>query len=169
MSNLFTENILNQVHQGRIKSIRYSKDGLQLYSLGADGRIRRFMSDIDSDPCVATAHFGRLKGSHGNYSMDVSSDTTPPVVFVPSGPFIYVCDLDKCCVLKKLSGHFKQVNSFCYDTAYQEGYSGGNDAAVMVWNGNLRMEKTYEDECTIPINGSSCSTHLITLDDDDDL
>jgi len=153
-------NLLQKAHKGGIASIRYRKDGMEFYSFGEDGKIRRWLSDTNptSEPLVSTLSYGRKSKGHGNYSMDVSGDTDPPLVFAPKGSSIIVCDMKECRIRRELVGHFKQVNCFAYDEIYQQGYSGGNDAAIMIWSGNLTSEQTFLAE-KVKVGGSSNTRH----------
>jgi WD40 repeat protein len=174
-------NLLQKAHSGAITSIRYRRDGLEFYSMGEDGRIRRWMTDLSrssfgSEPLICTLNYGKKSKKGGNLAMDISADTDLPIAFAPSGSSIKVCDMKDCRVRKELLGHFKQVNCFAYDSQYQIGYSGGNDAAVMVWSGHTTPEQTYlEDKITGEGSGADVSGRrkrnqgqLINLCDDDD-
>lgn len=176
--------LLQKAHDGPISSIRYRKDGMEFYSFGDDGCIRRWLSETSplSEPLVCTLKYGRKSKGHGNFQIGISADTDPPLIFAPKGTSISVCDMKTCKVQKELVGHFKNVNCFVYDDKYQQGYSGGNDSAVMVWSGNFVSEQTYQQEKLNsaissgrhgrqrrrPAATTSANQQLINLIDEDD-
>lgn len=155
--------------------MKFSSNGQELYTFGADGRVRRWRVGVSSEPCVGTLRYGKKSKGHGNFAIDVADNVDPPIVFVPKGNSICMCDMKDCRILRELVGHFKQVNCFVYDDAYQQGYSGGNDAGINVWNGNLVTEQTYLEEKARkyglrgPQDAEPAKPKpLIELDDDDD-
>lgn len=140
--------VLQKGHSGAVCSIKYSKDGMEFYSFGGDGYVRRWMSDtsFSTEPLVCSLKYGKKPTGHPTMQIGVVSDADPPLVFIPKATSIAVCDMKNCKVQKELIGHFKIVNCFVYDDQYLQGYSGGGDSAVMVWSGNRVTEQTYLEE-----------------------
>ncbi|CAL8142596.1 unnamed protein product [Orchesella dallaii] len=165
---------LIQAHTGSIDSMKFSSDGQELYTFGASGKmeVRRWRMGVTNDPCIGTLRYGKKHKGGGNFSIDVADNVDPPIVFAPNSTSVIACDMKDCHAMKELVGHFKQVNCFVYDEAYQQGYSGGNDAGIIVWSGNKTTEQTYvEEKATkygIRAESSIKPKPLIDLDDDDD-
>ncbi|ODM92514.1 DNA excision repair protein ERCC-8 [Orchesella cincta] len=167
---------LLQAHTGSIDSMRFSSDGQELYTFGASGKmeVRRWKMGVTSDPCIGTLRYGKKHKGRGNFSIGVADNVDPPIVFAPNSTSVVVCDMKDCQAMKELVGHFKQVNCFVYDETYQQGYSGGNDAGIIVWSGNKTTEQTYVEEkakkygCRESIESTFQPKPLIDLDDDDD-
>lgn len=154
--------------------MRFSANGQELYTFGADGRIRRWKIGVNKEPCIGTFRYGKKSKGHGNFAIDVADSIDPPIVFAPKATSIYMCDMKDCRLMRELVGHFKQVNCFVYDDTYQQGYSGGNDAGVIVWSGNQTTEQAYMEEksrkygCKESREATLQPKPLIDLDDDDD-
>ena len=115
---------------------------------------------------------------------DISSDTDPQMIFVPSQGNISVSlivdfvrfesdpqDLYRCCVCQQvyeletgvkratLLGHYNTVTSCVYSDNYQTLYSGANDRNILVWSSE--SESCLAEASSEKIATSKCRTSLI--------
>jgi DNA excision repair protein ERCC-8 len=77
---------------------------------------------------------------------DVSVNSEPKLVYVPSEGNILIYEIHTGNKVKALLGHYNCVNSCIYHPFYHELYSGGNDKNVLVWTADQVPQAAYSKQ-----------------------
>ncbi|KAI9555459.1 hypothetical protein GHT06_017974 [Daphnia sinensis] len=132
-------------HNGYVHSLSFTSDGLFLISVGTDSRMRLWNSETGRNEMI---NYGKiLMESKKGTRFDISSDTDPQMVFVPSQGNILVYELTTGIKRATLLGHYNTVTCCAYNENLHTLYSGSNDRNILVWAPEA-AEKIRED----PVN-----------------
>ncbi|KAL8611451.1 hypothetical protein ACOMHN_014506 [Nucella lapillus] len=119
-------------HDGIVNSMQFTPDGLHLVTFGTDHRVRVWETSRGQ---LLALNFGVVNNTvKKGVGMEVVSDCTPTVLFVPSDSTIAVYDLFKGDHLANLCGHFNDVNCCVSHPHTQFLFSGGLDRNLLVWS-----------------------------------
>lgn len=133
-------------HNGRISSLKFTRDGLHMVSHGADNRLRLWDVALCKNTLV---NYGSIQSIYANFqiSLDLCCDSSLPALFVPCNNSINVYDLFSGCRIKTLIGHFNLVTSCVFRSTTHELYSSGNDMNILLWTPDV--DKELEEESAI--------------------
>lgn len=141
---------VNTAHSGAVNSIKFNEQGNMLVSYGTDNRIRVWDAKTGSNTMV---NFGKVYNDvKRNVKMDVSTNTSDELIFVPSETDVVVFELHTGMRVNTLLGHFNSANCCAYNTLTQELYSGGNDRNILLWTPDTEQEKLFDDHITLSTN-----------------
>ncbi|KAH7970998.1 hypothetical protein HPB49_017764 [Dermacentor silvarum] len=130
-----------QGHKGGTTAMTFLPDGMQLLTMGRDGRVKLW--DVASQT-MSRAHSGLAC-----CKSPTQMSATQEVALLPSGHCLLVMDLVRKQPLRALSGaHFGQANCvlLCSDTL--EAFSGANDRTILWWTScgdRERALNAYQD------------------------
>lgn len=118
-------------HSGSVNSVKFVKNGLKLISCGTDNVIRLWDTLSGKNELVDYDDF--VNHTKRSVHMDISRETTPEFIYVPSGDTVNVYNVATGELVNKLKGHFNSVNCCFYEPFQSELYSGCIDGLIMVW------------------------------------
>ena len=119
--------LAGRAHDGSVLKLRFSENGLELFSLGSDKKLRRW--------CCNEAKNMKAKFSpFESAPMTLTIGNAFGVILVGCGTFVYVFDAKTEKSLATLEkGHSESV-SFCeFNTTSGDVYSGAKDGNIVVW------------------------------------
>ncbi|GIY04002.1 DNA excision repair protein ERCC-8, partial [Caerostris extrusa] len=127
---------LVKAHNGCIKCMNFTDDGLYLVSLGAD-QLRLWDVVLHKNTLV---NFGRVDNFNAQLKMDISYVSSLPFLFVPNSSSISVYDLFSGIEVKSLSAHFHSVTSCVFRSSTCQLYSAGHDQNILLWTPDCEKE-----------------------------
>jgi DNA excision repair protein ERCC-8 len=116
-------------HNASIQGLALSEDGLWLFSLGADDRIRCWNTDRGEPLLVNYPEF--KMSSKLPVQFCASHSTDPPLVCVPVQHSLYIYDGLKGDLLDKFHAHCDTIHCVAYHPFRQECFTGSNDRTVL--------------------------------------
>lgn len=118
-------------HNGYVHGLSFTNDGLYLVSVGTDGRMRLWNSETGRNEMI---NFGKISiDSKKAARIDLSCDTNPQMIFVPSQGNVLVYELSTGFKSGVLLGHYNTVTCCVYSDYMQTLYSGAHDRNILVW------------------------------------
>ncbi|KAM7286601.1 DNA excision repair protein ERCC-8-like [Ixodes scapularis] len=125
-------------HSGAATSLAFLPDGLVLFSLGADNRLRAW----DIARRRELHFFGAIVPNERPVQMAISSE----VMLVPSGRRLLAMDFRDDGGISSLKGaHFGQANCVLLCPLTLEAYSGAMDRTILCWTANPDKERAMDD------------------------
>ena len=127
-----------KAHDGKVISLRFADDGLSLYSLGTDFKVRKWCLNTG---CNMKAKFPRIAQAS---LLTVGANH----LFIPTKSSVYVLNAQEEKAVGSLDNGHESDSSItfcCYNASYQEVYTGGMDANVVIWESNAESNSTYAD------------------------
>lgn len=126
-------------HSGAATSLAFLPDGLLLFSLGSDNRLRAW----DIARRRELGFCGGIVPNERPVQMSVSSD----VVLVPSGRRLLALDFRGDGGISALGGaHFGEANCVLLCPLTLEAYSGAMDRTILCWTANSDKERASDDD-----------------------
>ena len=128
-------------HNGVVNSLCFTDDGLNLVSFGTDCKVRLWDVALSLNTLV---NFGMIQNNypHQQCTLEICSNSNPPVIFVPSSKRIIALDLFSGTKILNLVAHFRSVNCCVYRSSTNTLYSGGNDMNILFWTPDSELEIT---------------------------
>lgn len=131
-------------HNGHVNGLCFTQDGLFLVSFGTDNRLRLWNTFTGQREIV---NFGKIPNeSRRTIRFDVSHNSIPDLVYVPSEGNILAFDLHVGFKVKTLLGHYNSVNCCTFHPFNQELYSGANDRNLLIWTPDVDQPTISDDD-----------------------
>ena len=109
----------------------FTPDGMNLLTMGTDNRVRLWSTFSGANTNV---NFGKVYNDCRKcIKMSISTNTDPPLVYVPHESHIEVFNVHNGDKVDTLRGHYNQINTCLFDVNQQDLYSAGNDRNILVW------------------------------------
>lgn len=118
-------------HTGSVNAVKFVRGGLKLISCGTDNIIRLW--DTLSGKNELVHYEGFFNSSKKSIGIDISGETYPEFVFIPSNNIINVYEINSGKLVNVLKGHFDNVNCTYYSHFQHELYSGCTDGLTLIW------------------------------------
>jgi WD40 repeat protein len=116
-------------HNGSINGLALSEDGLWLFSIGADDRIRCWNTDQGRPFLVNYPEF--TLASKLPVQFCTSHSTDPPLVCVPVQHSLHIYDGFKGDLLDKFHSHYDTIHCVAYHPFRQECFTGSKDHTIL--------------------------------------
>jgi DNA excision repair protein ERCC-8 len=101
-------------------------------------------------------NYGEIpNGTKNRMQFDVSVNSDPKLVYVPSEGNILIYEIQTGIKVKALLGHYNGVNTCIFHPFYHELYSGGNDENILIWTAEEVPQAAYGKHSVTADNWSS--------------
>jgi len=116
-------------HSASIQGLTLSEDGLWLFSIGSDDRIKCWNTDKGQPLLINYPEF--KMSSKLPIQFCTSHSTDPPLVCVPVQHSLYIYDGFKGDLLDKFHAHCDTIRCVTYHPFRQECFTGSNDHTIL--------------------------------------
>ncbi len=118
-------------HTGAVNAVKFVRGGLKVISCGTDNCMRLWDTLTGKNELVSYETFAN--GSKRSIHIDISRDTFPEFVYVPSRETVKVYNVESGQLVTSLNGHFSNVKCCFYDFFMHELYTGCVDGLILIW------------------------------------
>lgn len=145
-----------KAHDGRLVSLKFTPDGTGLVTFGEDNAVRLWDVALAKNRQI---NFGRVK-CHAlkGVKIAMTTDTSPPMVIVPSDQLVKIFDLTSGLKLIDLTGHFNSVNAVEYCSFSNRLYSAGSDRNILLWTSTDLLDEEANQKGYIQQEESGVAT-----------
>lgn len=149
-----TKNLLATLHHSpqttkrhkRVTSICFTPDGRFFLSLGADGTLKKWNTDLNR-PEKLNFDYGQVVSSNDDQtyrSSNMEVSAVHRVVFVPNVNKVEAIELHTGKHVRTFNGHYKQLTGICYSDPFQELITCSLDASIVSWdNRSYNKDEIY--------------------------
>jgi WD40 repeat protein len=144
-------------HTDSIVSLKFTRDGHHIISLGKDNALRLWDSYSGLNTLV---NYGKIQLSSAVaetcLQMSCTDSCDPNFVYVPAGNNLHMFNILDGELKKTYKAHFESVNCCCYNPVLNEIYTGSKDRNILIWSN----EKTMVDDSKITAANLARSSSL---------
>lgn len=120
---------LSLAHNGPVQGLTLSEDGLWLFTMGGDDRIRCWNTDFGQQSII---HYPDFKmSSKLPIQFCTSHSTDPPLLFVPVQHALHVYDAFKGDLLDTFRAHYEDIHCVAYHPFRHECFTGSKDRSIL--------------------------------------
>lgn len=126
-------------HHGKVMSIEFSADGLELLTYGMDFTVRIWDIALAKNRRI---NFGRITcESAKGVQMALAEDGSSPILFIPSEKSIRMYDASSGVRLNILRAHLDTVSAVSYCNYTNRLFSAGADRSILLWTNEVELEE----------------------------